>query len=242
MCPLCATNLVAREAREALEFAYSNPAKVTENIAQILRLEKKYGPQLPYQILLVMKKRFPHNEEIGYLTLKMSGYNSFILKEYLTNFSKYQKPISYAEEILEKGMIPRNWELTPLFEQFIQNKTSGSVHARWLEKLREMNASIAANPPDAIANRLIYFFYIASCILNLSVTATFILFTIPLSISIFIAVALLMLEMAILYRHAKKYGGRLTIPDSERALMVVFMCAIVILVGGVLVGAMIKIW
>jgi len=242
VCPLCATNLGAQESRDTLELVYSNPAAVTENIAKVLTLEKKYGPHLPYQILLVMRKHFPHNEEIAFLTLKMSGYSSFVLKEYLTNFARVPKPVAFAEEVLENGLIPRNWELTHLFEQYIKSKTSGLVHTRWLDKLREMNASIAANPPSNTANQLIFAFYIASSIINIIVVMAFILFSIPLTISIFIGVSLLCLEMAILYRHARKYGGRLTIADTERALMVLFMCSIVLVVGGTIVGALVTIW
>lgn len=242
VCPLCATNIGAREAQEALELIYANPGKLTENIAKVLMLEKKYGPHLPYQILLVIKRNFPHNEDVAYLTLKMSGYSSFILKEYLTNFAKFQRQTSFATDVLENGLVPRNWELTPLFEQYINNKTTGAIHARWLEKLREMNAAISANPPSNSASQLIYTFYIASGILNLLLAALFIMFTIPLSLSILIAVSLLCIQMFVLYRHAKKYGGRLTISDTERGLMVVFMCSIVVIVGGVLVGAMITIW
>lgn len=242
VCPLCATNIGAREAQEALEFIYANPGKLTENIAKVLVLEKKYGPQLPYQILLVIKRNFPHNEEVAYLTLRMSGYNSYILKEYLTNFAKFQKQISFAADVLENCLVPRNWELTALFEQYINNKTTGAVHARWLEKLREMNAQISANPPSSSANYLIYIFYIASGVVNLLLAALFILLTISLSISVLIAVSLLCVQMVVLYRHAKKYGGRLTISDMERGLMVMFMCSIVIIVGGVLVGALVTIW
>ena len=243
VCPLCATNLSARESQETLELEYGNPAKVTDNIAKILILEKKYGPHLPYQILLVMRRHFQHNEEIAYLTLKMSGFNSFVLKEYLAGFSRVPKPVPFAEDVLENGLIPRNWELTPLFEQYIKSKTTGIVNERWLGKLREMNASIAAHPPSSIANQLIYTFYIASGGINLLATTIFILFSfIPLTIAVMLGVGMLCVEMAILFRHAKKYGGRLTIPDHERALMVLFMCSIVILVGGTIVGAVITVW
>jgi len=68
VCPLCAENIAARESKEALEQIYEVPLALNENIAQVLRLEKKYGPQLPYQILLVLKSKFPHNEQIAFLT------------------------------------------------------------------------------------------------------------------------------------------------------------------------------
>ena len=240
VCPLCAENIGARESKEALELLYANPAALTENIAHVLRLEKKYGPQLPYQVLLVLKKHFPHNEEVAFLTLKMSGYNSFLLKEYLTNFAKFQKPVSFASEVLENGLTPRNWELAALFEQYIKNKTAGAVNTRWTEKLREMNAAIAANPPTNTANRLIYAFYIACTALNVALAAVLIILTIPLAISVLAALAILCLEMTVLYQHAKKYGNRLTVGDTERALMVMFMCSIVVLVGGVFLGELIR--
>jgi len=240
VCPLCAENIIAREANEALEKIYADPAALTENIAQVLRLEKKYGPRLPYQVLLILKKNFPHNEEVAFLTLKMSGYNSFILKEYLTNFAKFQKPVSFAAEVLENGLVPKHWELAPLFEQYIKNKTAGSTTTRFLEKLREMNASIAANPPQKTASALMYTFYIMGSILNIGLTATLIIIRINFAFRLLIALAPLLLEMFVLYRHAKKYGNRLTIPDRERALMVLFMCSIVLVVGGVFVGALVR--
>jgi len=204
-----------------------------------LRLEKKYGPQLPHQILLVLKRNFPHNEEIAFLSLKMSGYNSFALKEYLSNFAKFQKPISFAQEVLENGLVPKNWELAPLFEQYIKNKTTGSTNTRWLEKLREMNAAIAANPPENAANKLIYAFYIASAILNVALAAVLIILSLEFMFAVLIALTVLCLEMLVLYRHAKKYGNRLSVCETERALMVVFMCTLVVVVGGVFLGALI---
>jgi len=241
VCPLCAENIRAGESKELLDQMYADPAKLTQHIAQVLRLEKKYGPQLPYQILLVLKKNFPHNEEIAFLALKFSGYGSFALKEYLTNFAKFQKPVSFATEVLEKGMLPRNWELATLFEQYIKNKTTGVTKERWLEKLREMHAAIAANPPSNAANTLMYTFYIGCGILNILAAAFFIIapivwFNIPYYISISVGLVLLVAQMAVLYQHAKKYGNRLSIADTERALMVLFMCSMVVLVGGIFIG------
>lgn len=236
VCPLCAKNITAREAKEDLERVYTNPAKLTENIAQILNLEKKYGPQLPYQILLVLKNKFPHNEEVAFLTLKMSGFNSQLLKEYLSNFAKFQKTISFAHEVLEHGMTPRHYELLPLFEQYIKNKTKGANNTRWVERLREMNASVAANPPRNTANVLIYTFYSGSSIINVALAVLFMVLSLSFYIYIAIALAALCAEMTVLYSHAKKYATRLTIPDGERALMVLFMCSIVVLVGGVFLG------
>jgi hypothetical protein len=241
ICPLCASNIGAREANDALNKLYCDPAQLTEYIATVIRLEKKYGPQLPYQILLVLKKNFPHNEEVAFLTLKFGGYNTFALKEYLTNFAKFKKTVSFASEVLEKGLIPRNWELAQLFEQFIKNKTEGTVQVRWLDALREMNASIAANPMKNTANTLLYCFYIVGTVLNVLLAAIFIVFSIKFAFSVIIAVSLLTVEMVILYGYAKKYGGRLTILDTERLLMVIFMCSIVVAVGGVFLGALIKI-
>jgi len=236
VCPLCAENIRASESKEMLEKAYADPAKLTEHIATVLRLEKKYGPQLPYQILVVLKKNFPHNEDVAFLALKFSGYNSFLLKEYLTNFAKFQKPVSFAIEVLENGLIPRNWELAQLFEQYIKNKTKGAANTRWLEKWREMNAAIAASPPKNTANTLIYSFFIGCGILNILLAVTFIFAPIPYYFSIAIGFSLMCGEMFVLYRHAKKFGNRLSIGDAERALMVLFMCSIVILVGGIFIG------
>jgi len=236
VCPLCGENIRAIESKEALERNYADPAKLTDHIANVLRLEKKYGPQLPYQILLVLKKNFPHNEEVAFLALKFSGFSSFALKEYLTNFAKFQKPVSFATEVLENGLIPRNWELTPLFEQYINNKTKGNTKERWLSRLREMIAAAAMNPPKDSAGTLMYVFYIGCGILNLLLAAAFIIFPIEYYISIPITLAILCGEMFVLYRHAKKYGNRLTIADKERAMMVLFLCSIVILVGGTFIG------
>jgi len=236
VCPLCAENIRASESKEILEQNYSDPAKLTDHIAEVLRLEKKYGPQLPYQILLVLKKNFPHNEQIAFLALKFSGFNSFALKEYLTNFAKFQKPVAFATEVLENGLTPRNWELAPLFEQYIKNKTTGSVNTRWVEKLREMNAAIAANPQKNTASTLMYSFYIGCGIINVLLAVAFIIFPIPFYISVSVGLVLLCGEMFVLYRHARKFGNRLSIGDKERAFMVLFMCSIVVLVGGTFLG------
>lgn len=241
VCPLCGENIGARESRESLELIYANPARVTENIAKVLLLERKYGPQLPFQILLVLKKNFPQNEQIAFLALKMSGYNSFALKEYLMNFAGAPKPVSFAAEVLENGLVAKNWELSPLFEQYIKNKTTGNANARWLEKLREINAAVAAAPANTAANTLIYVFYIACGIINVALATAFIVLEISFAISVFVTAALLCIEMFVMYRHARKYGTRLTISNTERALMVAFMCSIVVAVGGVFLGALITI-
>jgi predicted RNA-binding Zn-ribbon protein involved in translation (DUF1610 family) len=236
VCPLCGENIRAVESKDTLEKNYADPAKLTDHIATVLRLEKKYGPQLPYQILLVLKKNFPHNEEVAFLALKFSDFSSFMLKEYLTNFAKFQKPVSFAVEVLENGLTPRHWELAPLFEQYIKNKTTGAVKERWLGKLREMNAAIAMNPVKDYSGMLMHAFYIGCGILNVLLALLFVFFPIPYFVSVPLGLAVLAGEMLILYRHAKKHGNRLTIPDRERAFMVLFMCASVILIGGVIIG------
>jgi len=236
VCPLCAKNITAREAQADLERVYTDPAKLNDNIAKIIKLEKKYGPQLPYQILLVVKSKFPHNEEVAFLALKMSDFNRLLLKEYLSNFARFKKAVSFANEVLEHGMTPRNYELLPLFEQYIDNKTKGANHTRWIERLREMNASVEANPPRDTAHLLIYSFYIGSVVINIALAVLFAVLSLSFYIYIVIALVALCAEMVVLYSHARKYANRLTIPDGERALMVIFMCSIVVLAGGVFLG------
>jgi len=238
VCPLCGENIGSRESKEVLEQVYTNPSKLAENIAQVLLLEKKYGPQLPYQILLILKKNFPHNEDVAFLTLKLSGFNRFMLKDYLTAFAKFQKPVPFAVEVLQNGLVPINWELAQLFEQYIKNKTSGNIQTRWLDKLREINAAIAASPQDTSASTWIHIFYVSCSVINVSLAAVFIIFAIEFVISVLITAALLCIEMTVMYFHAKKYGNRLTISNTERALMVTFMCTLVLTVGGVFLGAL----
>ena len=54
-----------------------------------------------------------------------------------------------------------------------------------------------------------------------------------------IAIAVLFAEIVVVYLHNKNYGDRIEISEFERALMVIYMCTIVVASGGVFLGALV---
>jgi len=212
---------------------------LNDNIAHCLRLEEKFGPQLPLHILTAVSRHFPANEDVAYLVVKFAGYSFVSVRQYLISFAKQKSKPAFAETFLEKTLTFKNMGLVDLFEEFIRNKLDGRTRTRWAEKLAEMRAEYK---PSGIENRavgLMYAFYTVFAVLNLGLTALFIFIKWDFLLSIVVGVGALFVQAFILYLHNKKYGARMELSERERLFMVVLMCTMVILAGGAFCGALI---
>jgi len=241
ICPLCGENLSAREGIAMLDIVCADSKKLHDNIAQCIKLEDKYGPQLPLQILTVLAKYFPHNEEVSYLIVRMSGYSSLAVKQHLSGFASVKKTASFSEDFLENSLNFRHMCWADLFEKYINNRLVGNAQQRWLEKLREMRESYRPSGRENRSTVFLYLYYLLCGIINLSLVALFIIVSWGILVNVVVAIVILFSEIVLLYFHHKKFGDRLEISEFERALMVCFMCSLVIAMGGVFVGALITI-
>ena len=238
ICPLCGESLSAREGTAALDIVCADSKKLHENIAKCLKLEEKYGPQMPLQILHILARHFPHNEEVAYLIVKMSGYAPMAIKQYLASFAGIRKQASFAEEFLENALTFRHMAWADMFEQYIAHRLSGNQQARWHAKLDEMRTSYRPSGENR-ATGFLYVFYIFCGIINMAMAALFLFVSWHFLICVVVAISVLFSEILLLYLHNKKFGDRINISELERALMVGFMCTLVITLGGVLVGAIV---
>jgi len=241
ICPLCGENLSARQAMATLEVICADARKLNENIAHCLKLEEKYGPELPLQILSVIEKFFPHNEEVAFLVVKMAGYGSYAVRGYLTNFASVKTPVPFAEEFMQKSLTFRNLGFADLFTQYINNKFTGKQQFVWKERIKEALASYKPKEHGKGATTLLFLYYILFAVVNIALSGFFILVNLNILFYIVITIGVLFIEIAFIYFHNRKYGDRLQISDAERALMVTFMCSMVIAVGGIFLGALISI-
>ena len=135
VCPLCAGNISTREALALLDAMCADSKKISANIAKCLSLEKKYGPQMPAQILMAMQRHFPNNEEIAYLALKMSGFPQSGVRGYLQVFASVAKPVAFATAFLDKALVGTNLYLGDLFEKYINNKLKGVEQKRYIAEI-----------------------------------------------------------------------------------------------------------
>ena len=239
VCPLCSDSISAREAEATLEVVCEDPQKLSENIAKVIKLERLYGPELPHYVLIVLAEKFPNNEDVAYLLVKMSDYHQFNVRKYLTTFAGSRKAVTFAEDFLDKTLTYRNMAMADMFEQYIKNKVTGNNRDKWLEKLDEMRKNFR---PEGIEGRnmtYLYTVYIASTVINLALCMLFLLINIDFILSAIIAIAILFVQVTLIYLHGRKYGDRVEISETERFFVVAFMCSLVIVVGGMFLGAFI---
>ena len=241
VCPLCSESISARETIAELDTVCGNGKKLQENIAKAVKLETMYGPELPYHVLLILAEKFPSNEDVGYLLVKMSDYSPHNIRTYLSSFASARKQVTWAEDFLEQTLTYKNMNFADFFEQYIKNKLPEERKRVWTEKFREMRANYT---PDNIENRnkpYLYSVYITSSIINVFLLFFLMIMDLGFFANIAIVVSILFVEVAMIYIHGKKFGDRVQMDSIERLLLVIFMSSLVIAVGGAFIGTFITI-
>jgi len=238
-CPGCQKNISAEDALKILDDHCSIPSNTTEMIEKSLILEKKFGPEIAIPILALLHEKFPENEEILFLIVKMSDFQTQLVREYLTKFKDVPKKVSFAEDFLTNSLTVRNMEFVGMFEDYIKNKLRPHRQERFILLIRELKTSYTKSSNSTGALTLLFVFYVLSSVVNFAAVIFFMLSDLHLLWYAMIAFCVLGLEMMLLFLHNRAFGNRIKIGDRERILMIIYMSSIVILIGGVFIGAVI---
>ncbi|MCL2755585.1 MAG: hypothetical protein FWE45_00855 [Firmicutes bacterium] len=239
-CPGCTKNISVEDAWKNLDDFCSVPANTAAMIEKCIILEKKYGPDISMPILGLLHEKYPDNEEIMYLIVKTSGFDSIIVKDYLIKFKDDKKKVSFAEDFLTKALTVRNMEYISMFEDYIESKLRPARKERFKELMRELKASYVKTSTGANALMLLYAFYAIGAAINIAMVIFFLFSDLQLFIYVLVAAGTLGIEISLLYFHNRKFGNRLTTSDRERLFMVIYMATIVLVIGGVFVGGVVS--
>lgn len=241
ICPLCGESISAKQSAAVLQEMCSDPKMINENLLQCIKLEEKFGPSLPLQILAVLTENFPYNEDVAYLTVKMRGYSGLAVKQYLLAFSESKKKVPYADDFLDNAMTGKNMVWGHLFEKYIENRLSGSKQKWFRERIREMRAAYGSKETEERAVGVLYFLYIVCGIVNIALAGLFLFLNWHIIFYVMMALGVLSIEISLMYIYSRNFNEEIEIVGIERALMVAYMCSIVVAVGGVFLGALITI-
>ena len=240
VCPVCEANISAREASMLLDATCANPRRTNEIVAKCLKTQEEYNEiELSLKVLTVLNKHFPQNEEVAYLVVKMSGYASVNVKEYLTSFAETKRSAAFAEEFLAKALKFNNMACAVLFAQYIENKLPTQKQQKWKSQLADMLRVYKGDSSSTKAVSLIYTYYVVFSVVNVAMAVTYVFLHFWFLINVFIALAAFMAEVGLLFWHNKRFGNRMEVSDKERLLMVIFMSSIVLNIGGVLLAVFI---
>ena len=239
-CPHCEKNISVEESVELLQQICSNPALTSEILARCLEIERRHGPQLPLLVLSVVEEAFPLNEEVAFIILKISGFQSVLVRSYLSRFKNSKKKHPFAEDFLQEALTVRNMEFSPLFEEYIRAKLPPKRQQRYFELMRELRETYSKTSEGGRALTLLYIFYISAATLNLAMVVTFILVSWPLYVYAIIALFVLSVQISLLFLHNRAFGNRLKIADLEHLLMVIYMSSIAVAIGGTFLGRIIN--
>jgi hypothetical protein len=237
VCPLCSENVLARDGAGLLDELCADPKLTNAIIAQCIKIEQEFGPELPLQVILKLCENFPENEQAAYLAISMSGFTPVMVEQYLTAFADNTKEVPFAVDFLEGALKYRNLRFAALFRKYIDSKLSGNVKTRWVEQLTQLSSQYTGKELTGTALYTLYGFYIVSTLINAGVAIAFFFLRWQFLVGAMAVGVVLCIEIFTLYFHNKKFGNRSLIGDTERVLMVMFMCSLVVIVGGAVIGA-----
>jgi len=240
-CPGCVKNISTEDAIANLNDYCSVPANTMTMIEKCLVLEKKYGAEVSLPILGLLHEKYPQNEEILYLIVKMNEFQPYYVKEYLSSFKDVKKKVPFAEDFLTESMTVRNMEFAPMFEDYIENKLKPHRKSRYTELMRQLKESYTKRATGPSAITLLFMFYAVGAAMNLMGLIFFLFSDLPLFVYALVCLAILVTEMSLLFWHNRIFGNRIKSGDRERIFMMVYMSSIILLIGGVFIGGFVAI-
>ncbi|MCL2851316.1 MAG: hypothetical protein FWE01_03055 [Firmicutes bacterium] len=241
VCPLCEKNTSALEAIEGLDKICSDSSHTSEIIAKCIKMEARYGPEVPASVLSLVEKNFPMHEEVVYLVVKMNKYETLYVKSYLSRFANIKKKASFAEEFLTKTLTVRNMEYIELFETYIKSKLRPHRQKEYIELMRELKKSYVKVSSSPMVLWLLYALYLGGGAINVGMVAWFIIASLPLWAMALIATASIIGQVGLLYLHNRIFGNRYSMNTTEKLYMVIYLSTIVIATGGVFLGWLVRI-
>jgi predicted RNA-binding Zn-ribbon protein involved in translation (DUF1610 family) len=235
-CPHCKQKISTNEARTRLNIICADPVESEEMLKHCVDLEQRYGSEVPLEILLQIQAHHPHNEAVAYSIVRMSGYRSDFVRQYLKNFCPAKKQVPFAEDFLDNTLKPQYAPLVNYFSQYIENKLPESKQKKYRELLNELKNNYVGRSVDGEGMGLMYVYYCVGTALNVGLLILFILLSWAVYFYLMLAVAVFVVEIFVLFLHNKTYGNRLEISPREKIYMIVFLCSIVLAIGGVFIG------
>ena len=240
VCPQCAESASTGECVMLLDAVAAAPNKMRDMIELCIELEKLHGGELPLQVLFKLAENHPHNEEIAWLIVRMSDFNPINVHKYLTTFSVTQNTVPWAEDFLDGALCYRNMQWYNFFEQYIANKLAKNQQKEWQQKFNDLKTRYTARSSESDGLAFLYVYYVAGAVLNAALTAMFIFTKWHFFVYTLIAVVAFAVEVFVLFIHFKQHGNRITMSNRERLFLVIFLCSIALLGGGVFLGAVVK--
>ena len=252
VCPKCGESISAQTAIATVESRCADPNQINAIIAECVALEIKYGPDLPYMLLAKIADNFPQLESPSYLLVKLSGYEPCMVYQYLKNFAITKSDpvnVPWAESFLDACLDYQYIEFADLFRSYVRNKVRKEKQADYLDKIDDLLREYTPKATDEQGTRRLMLLYRVSSVVNVLLLPLFMVLSGWLAtmitfypiINILIAFAVVCCEVLLMYWHHKVYGSRLIMSQNERLWMVIFMCSMVIAVGAVVIGSLLKI-
>lgn len=238
-CPHCTNPVSSNEAVTHLDTLCSSPAKTGEIMKTCLDLERQHGPFVPIQILSVLEKHQPFNENVAFTLVRMSGYAQNVVSIYLSKFAQIKKEVPFASEFLDNVLKPEFTPMVNKLSEYIENKLPDNQKRRFKQQLADMKSAYVNRKEISTSGLiLLYGYYAFGTVVNLILSACFMwVFNLQLVINIFILMFAFLLEIGMLFMHYKVYGNRLGIQKTERILLTIFSSSIIISIGSLVIGA-----
>jgi len=236
-CPKCKKTIGVRDATNYLEEMCADANYKLQVIDMCLGLEQKGEIEKALGIIGKLNEKHPHDEQVAYTFVRMSGYAPEIVRQYLETFATAKGEKPFAEEFLDNVMDMRFIMMLPNLIRFAENKLNTKKKRKYLEVLEGMRDDYElGKKEDSAGMGLMYLFYAIAALLNVGSMIVFIFTNMPLWANILIVVGLFAVEFFALFLHNRVYGNRLNISKIEHYFLTVFMASIPIAVGGAVIG------
>lgn len=252
VCPKCGETISAQAANAIVEGRCADAEQVNTIIAECVALEIKYGPELPFMLLSKIVSNFPHLEKPAYLLVKLSGYDASLVYDYLKTFAGTKsEPINvpWAESFLDNCLDFTMIDAADLFRSYVRNKIRKEKQEHYLNLIDQLVKEYTAKSTKPHATRWLLALYGVSSVINVALLPIMMLlsgwlsqiFDLYFAVNILLSIGIVSIEVLLMFVHHKVYGNRLNISQTERLMMVIFMCSMVFAVGAVVMGSIWKI-
>ena len=252
VCPKCGETISAQAANAIVENRCADAEQINSVIAECVALEMKYGPELPYMLLAKIVNNFPHMESPAYLLVKLSGYDMGLVYDYLRTFANTKSDpmnVPWAESFLDNCLDYSSIEVADLFRSYVYNKVRKERQSHYLDLIDQLEKEYTAKGDNPKSTKWLITLYAVSSVINVLLLPIMMMlsgwlsqiFSFYFAVNILLSIAVVSLEVLLIFIHHKIYGNRLKISQFERLMMVIFMSSMVFAVGSVVMGSIWKI-
>ena len=252
VCPKCGETISAQAANAIVEGRCADADQVNAIIAECVALEMRYGPDLPFMLLSKIVNNFPHLEKPAYLLIKLAGYDTGLVYDYLKTFAETKSdPINvpWAESFLDNCLDYQMIDAADLFRSYVRNKIRKEKQSHYLNLIDQLVKEYTVKSDKPHATKWLMTLYLVSSVINVALFPIMMflsgwlsqVFDLYFAVNIVLALAVVSVEVLLIFVHHKICGNRLNISQTERILMVIFLASMVFAVGSVVMGSIWKI-